>query len=177
VKSSQHSIGSRAAELAHAFDSAFAEAPQPAASHRVDVLAVRLGGVPHALRLSQLAGVFARRTIVALPCPLPELLGLVSIRAAILPVYDLAALLGLERRETPWLVVAAEAPIAFAFEQLDGYWRLPPEGVVPAAPGTASSAIVELVQSSDGLRPMVHLPVLLSGIAARTNQAKKANGA
>jgi chemotaxis signal transduction protein len=176
MKSSETSLSSRAAELARAFDDAFAEAPQPPASQRVDVLAIRLGGAAYALRLPELAGVFARRTIRALPSPLPELLGLVSIRAAILPVYDLAALLGLERREAPWLVVAAQAPVAFAFEDMEGYWRLPSEAIVPAAPGTTGGAISELVQSAEALRPVIHLPVLLSGIAARTDQAKKEKG-
>ena len=172
MKASESGLSARAAELALAFDAGFAEAPQRDERARVDVLAVRLGGAAYALRLGELAGVFARRSVVALPSPVPELLGLVSIRAAILPVYDLAALLGLARRDAAWLVVASEAPVAFAFDELDGYWRLPPEAILPAAPGAASTAILELVQHAEQFRPLIHLPALLNGIATRTDQAR-----
>ena len=100
----------RAAELARAFAAGFARAPEAASRALIDLLAIRLGDAPHALRLAQVAGLYARRAIVPLPSSLPELLGLVSLRAAIVPVYDLAALLGRPAQQAPrWLVLAAAA--------------------------------------------------------------------
>src|SRR5262249_15213510 len=147
------SLTERAAELAGAFDAAFAEPPPAEAANPLDVLAIRLGGDPHALRLTQLGGVYARRKIVPVPSALPELLGLVSLRAAIVPVYDLAALLGRARQGEPrWIVLAAAAPIALAFEALDGYRRLSPDALVQrAAESGSGDASAELVSSAGEL--------------------------
>jgi chemotaxis signal transduction protein len=163
-----------AAELARAFDASFAEAPHDETRAFEDVLAIRLGEDPHALRLSQVAGLFARRTIVPVPSPLPELLGLVSIRAAIVPVYDLSALLGRPPRAAPrWLVLAAQAPIALGFDELEGYRRLSPEAFV-AAPAKGA---LELVRTGEELRPLLNLPQIIESIVARAEQAKKGKGA
>ena len=163
-----------AAELARAFDASFADVPHAETRSFEDVLAIRLGEDPHALRLRHVAGLFARRTIVPLPSPLPELLGLVSIRAAIVPVYDLSALLGRPPRAEPrWLVLAAQAPIALGFDELEGYRRLGPEAFVIAP----SAGALELVRTGDELRPLLNLPQIIESIVARAEQAKKGKGA
>ena len=161
----------RAAELARAFDAGFARAPEAASRALIDLLAIRLGDAPHALRLAQVAGLYARRAIVPLPSSLPELLGLVSLRAAIVPVYDLAALLGRPAQQAPrWLVLAAAAPVALAFDALDGYRRVAPEAIL-AGPGEAGP---ELARLDDELKPMVDLRVVLERIAARAGAAQGA---
>jgi purine-binding chemotaxis protein CheW len=160
----------RAEQMASAFDAGFARAPEVGAGELLDVLAIRLGNAPHALRLAQVGGLYARRAITALPSPLPELLGLVSLRAAIVPVYDLAALLGRPAQEAPrWLVLAAGAPVALAFDALDGYRRLAPEAIEagPGKLGPAHSA--ELVRVDGELKPMVDLRAVLERIAARAS--------
>jgi purine-binding chemotaxis protein CheW len=158
----------RAAELARAFDSSFARAPDHDARAQIDVLAIRLGAAPHALRLAQLAGLYARRAIAPLPSAVPELLGLVSLRAAIVPVYDLAALLGRPAQQAPrWLVLAAAAPVALAFDALDGYRRLPPEAIVTGPGEAGAERGPELARVDEALRPMVDLRAVLARIAVR----------
>ena len=170
-------LAGRAAELARAFDAGFAEAPVSATRSFEDVLALRLGGEPHALRLSQAAGLYARRTIVPLPSALPELLGLASVRAAVVPVYDLSALLGRSCQNEPrWIVVAAQAPIGLAFDELEGYRRLDPEAIVAQAATTPGAAPAELIRSAEELRPLLHLPALIEVIVQRAEQARKAKG-
>jgi purine-binding chemotaxis protein CheW len=179
MKEPRSELAGRARELALAFDATFAEAPRTDAQKFEDLLAIRLGGEPHALRLSEVAGLFARRSIVRLPSALPELLGLVSLRAAIVPVYDLAALLGRSRQTEPrWLVLAASAPIALAFDELEGYQRLPAESVIAEAPstGAAGAGVQELVRTGTELRPLVRLPSVIEGIAKRAEQLKKREG-
>jgi len=174
MKEALGGLSLHAAELARAFDASFAEAPHADARTFEDVLAIRLGEDPHALRLSQLAGVFPRRSIVPLPSALPELLGLVSIRATIVPVYDLSALLGRPPRTQPrWIVLAAQAPIALGFDELDGYRRLSPDAFVARAPAEGA---LELVQTGAELRPLVHLPQIIDAIVARAEQAKERKG-
>ncbi|HEU4583990.1 MAG TPA: chemotaxis protein CheW [Polyangiaceae bacterium] len=165
----------RAAELARAFDAGFARPPEPRAQELIDVLAIRLGNAPHALRLAQVAGLYAQRPIAALPSAVPELLGLVSLRAAIVPVYDLASLLGRPAQQAPrWLVLAAAAPVALAFDTLDGYRRLAPEAIVTGPAQAGAERGPELARVEEELRPMVDLRAVLDRIAARASAAQGA---
>ncbi len=121
-----------AAELARDFDRSFEE-PARATEAVEAFLALTAGGLPYAIRLSQVRGLLDGRRIVAVPSPAPALLGIVSARAEILPVYDLARLLGGEagsvQAACPWLLlVDAPAPAALAFSRFEGHAR------VPAAP-------------------------------------------
>lgn len=165
----------RAAELARAFDAGFARAPEIGVRALIDVLAIRLGNAPHALRLAQVAGLYARRAIAPLPSAVPELLGLVSLRATIVPVYDLAALLGRPAQQAPrWLVLAAAAPIALAFDTLDGYRRLAPEEILTGPGQAGAERGPELARVDEELKPMVDLRVVLERIAARAGVAQGA---
>jgi chemotaxis signal transduction protein len=177
VKAPGLGLAGKAAELARAFDAGFAEAPASDSRNFEDVLAIRLGGDPYALRLGQVAGLYARRTIVPLPSALPELLGLASVRAAVVPVYDISALLGRLRQSEPrWIVVAAQAPIGLAFDELEGFRRLEAETIVAEAASTPGTAPVELIRSEEQLRPLLHLPALIEVIVQRAEQARKAKG-
>jgi purine-binding chemotaxis protein CheW len=114
----------KAEELRREFDGSFALARTASPEHE-DILAIQFGGDPHALRLADIAGLFVDRPITPLPSRRPEVLGLAGFRGAILPVFDLAAVLGYTASRAPrWLVVAAAAPIAFAFEALIGHHRV-----------------------------------------------------
>jgi chemotaxis signal transduction protein len=203
MKEAQSTLTGRATELARAFDTAFAESAQAAAGSPLALLAIRVAGEPLALRLTQLAGLYARRSIVPVPSALPELLGLVGLRGAIVPVYDLGALLGrAPQRDPRWIVLAAQVSIALAFDELEGYWRLPADSVVSgpaaratAAAGTALREGMELVRTGTGLhqgtelhqgtglhqgtelRTLVDLPGLIQLVVARAEQAKNAQGA
>jgi chemotaxis signal transduction protein len=121
---------SRAAELRDAFDRSFTQAPSPEAGAVENLLAIRLGANPYALRLSDVSGLFADKNTTWLPSPVPELLGMAGIRGTVLPVYDLGMLLGCPRAAAPrWLVVAAGAPVALAFEAFDGYMSVRAGGI------------------------------------------------
>lgn len=192
MKEVQSSLSGRAAELARAFDAAFAEPLRAPAGGLLDVLAVRVAGEPLALRLTQLGGLYARRSIVPVPSALPELLGLVSLRAAIVPVYDLGALLGrAPQRDPRWIVLAAQLPIALGFEHLEGYWRLAEDSVVSASEpedagnprartgldeGAVQQQMAALLRTGTELRTLVDLPGVIQLVVARAEQAKNAKG-
>lgn len=165
-----------AAELARAFDAAFVHAPVTESESWEHVLAIQVGSAAHALRLPQIRGLYARRTIVPLPSALPELLGLMSVRSSIVPVYDLAALLGLApEREPGWTVLAAELPIALGFSGLEGLRRVPREAIVSALSHPEATA-TELLRTAEDVRPLIHLPRVLEAIAKLTRQAKHSEG-
>jgi len=120
----------RVAELRDAFDQSFARAPSPDTGAVENLLAIRIGANPYALRLTDVSGLFADKKVTWLPSPAPELLGMAGIRGTVLPVYDLGMLLGCPRAAAPrWLVVVAATPVALAFEAFDGYLSVRAEGI------------------------------------------------
>jgi chemotaxis signal transduction protein len=161
----------RAAELRQEFDRAFSKARRSDEQRYEDLLAIRVGGDAYAVRLSEVAGVSAERKLTPLPSAVPALLGLVSFRAAIVPVYDLGALLGHSARENGrWLFVAKQAPIAFAFGALDGHERVPSSVIVTDAQRT-SGYVRELANTASGLRGIVQLSALIETVRNFVAQA------
>jgi chemotaxis signal transduction protein len=151
----------RLARLREDFDRSFAE---PARRHDADfaeLLAIRSGGRPYALRLSQTSGLHCDRPVTALPGPQAALLGVAGFSGAIVPVYDLAVLLGHPGPERPrWLVLAAGSPpLALAFHDLDGHVRVPASTIVGGADGNAGPDVLAgMVPLPGGTRPIVDLP-------------------
>jgi len=143
------------------FDRSFAE---PARQHDVEyaeLLAIRAGGHAYALRLSQAFGVHSDRPVTPLPGPQAALLGVAGFSGAIVPVYDLAALLGHPVPAVPrWLVLAAGSPpLALAFHDLDGHVRVPTSTIVDETEGHAGREVLRgMVLLPGGTRPLVDLP-------------------
>jgi purine-binding chemotaxis protein CheW len=83
-----------------------------------------------------------------------------GFRGTIVPVYDLAALMGLAVAARPrWLVIAAETGAALAFAGFDGHRRVLRDAIVPADPALATRRLVRALLPVDGLaRPIIHLP-------------------
>ncbi|HUB07209.1 MAG TPA: chemotaxis protein CheW [Myxococcales bacterium] len=159
--------GSAAAALRAAFDRSFAEAPAPAGPATEDLLAISIEGQPYALRLSELAGLFADRRVSPLPSPVPELLGLAGLRGRLLPVYDLRRMLGHSpTRDCRWLVVAAAAPVALAFDELEGHVRLAREAIA-AAPAAHPEHLPEIAMRPTP-RPVLRLASVLAAIQRKT---------
>ncbi len=161
----------RAAELRDAFDRAFASARPSDARADVDLLAIRVGADPFALRLADVSALFADRKILRLPGPIPELLGLAGFRGATLPVYDLRALLGYPALAAPrWLVIAAERPIAIAFDAVGRHLRVPSSAIAATDDRDRTRRHVREVVRADGIaRPIVHVPSILEAVQKRAH--------
>jgi chemotaxis signal transduction protein len=148
--------GTTAADLARAFDGAFALPPRDAAPDWEDLLAVRVDDEPYALRVAELGGVATERRITAVPSSNPALLGLVGLRGIIVPVFDLARLLAGSSARTPprWVARTRDVePLGFGFGSLEGHLR-----VARAELGQGSGdSISALLRSDSGLRPVIDL--------------------
>jgi chemotaxis signal transduction protein len=157
-----------AAELRENFDLGFSKPPAPENSSIEDLLAIRLGTHAFALRLSQIAGLFAGKKVTSVPGGDATLLGIAGFRGSIVPVYDLEKLIGHAGGKPPrWVVIAAAAPIALAFEAFEGQLRVPLASITsPDAQEHSDSLTLGLVQSERGLRPIIHLPSVLDVIKA-----------
>ncbi len=159
-------VSERAAELRREFDRSFAEPPRIDTTVKEELLAIRLRTQGYAIRLSEIAGLFADKKITPVPGASAALLGIAGFRGAIMPVYDLQSLLGHSVSETPrWLVVAAAAPIAFAFQAFEGQLRVSTESITPhQSNGKAHNYTQDFVQTEKILRPIVHLPSVIEAI-------------
>jgi len=115
----------KAIELRQAFDQSFAAAPPDAAARFEDLLAIRVGPDPYAIRLSEVSGLFAGKCVTRMPNAVAEFLGIAGFRGTVVPVYDLRRLLGYVAQDVPrWLLMAAAAPVALAFDLFEGHLRV-----------------------------------------------------
>src|SRR5271165_5211475 len=98
-------LSSQAAALRQNFDRGFAEPRHAAAVTVEDFLAIRLEAGPYAISLSDIAGLFLGKKTTPIPGQAGALRGIAGFRGVVVPVYDLAALMGCKPAETPrWLV-------------------------------------------------------------------------
>jgi chemotaxis signal transduction protein len=158
-------VAERLAGLRGDFDRSFTEPTRRHAAEQIGLLAIRAGARPYVLRLSQTSGLYPDRPVTPLPGPLPALLGVAGFGGGIVPVYDLAALLGHPVPDQPrWLVLAAGVPpLALAFHQLDGHLRIPGDSVVTEChEGTGS--LRGMVELPGGARSMVDLPATRTAV-------------
>jgi len=164
-------VSQRAAQLRSDFDRSFAAPPRAPSAAPVDLLAIRLGEQPYALRLAEIAGLFADKKLTRLPQSVPAFLGIAGFRRSVVPVYDLSVLLGDPGAASPrWLVIAAAGAFALAFDSFDGYLRLAPEDIAqPEHSAAARPHLRGLASAAGGLRPIVDLASILQAIELRAH--------
>ncbi len=117
----------RAALLRRDFDRSFAVPPECERADGERLIAVTIAGHPHALRLSEVTGLLAGRRIVPLPSSVSSFLGIAGYRSLIIPVFDVAVLLGYPPASEPrWIALAgtSELPIGLAFEHFEAQIRM-----------------------------------------------------
>jgi purine-binding chemotaxis protein CheW len=164
-------VRTRADELREVFDDAFARPAGAGAAAGEELLAIRIAGEPYALHRAELAGLYADKVITPLPGDVRGLRGIAGFRGALVPVYDLATLLGAKPAASArWLVVAAAEPVALAFDAFDAFVRVEADAIAPAA-GTADH-IRHAARTPSGLRPIVDLATILDVIRARARSEK-----
>lgn len=165
---SREGLAARLLELRQSFDRSFAEPlAEDGAEATLDLLAIRVGRDPYALRLGEVAALEADRTITPVPSEHPELLGIAGVRGGVVAVFDLGALLGAPRSEgLRWLVLAKGAPLAFAFSAFDGQLAVRPEALA-RADASRAGRVREVVQGGELSRPLVDLPALIAALEQR----------
>jgi chemotaxis signal transduction protein len=163
-------VSQRAKELRNEFDRAFAAPLHLDTTVKVDLLGIRVGAQSCAIRLSEIAGLFSGKKITRVPGGSSAACGIAGFRGAVLPVYDLQALLGQSSAQSPrWLVIASAAPVALAFDTFVGQLRVEPSEIVPQpARKDMTSFARELVRTANFTGPILHLPSVLEAITAST---------
>lgn len=161
-------IGSTATELRQAFDRSFALPPPQAAQELEDLLAISVAGDSYAIRLAEIAGIVAGRTVIAVPATTSHLLGLAGIRGEIVPVFGLASILGyrLALDAPRWVILCAGAEtIALAFGDLEGYLRIPKSSLYENEKlGSTRRHVSRVASTATGVRAVISVPLVLADI-------------
>lgn len=166
----------QAAELRHAFDRSFAQAPRAGTEQFENLLSVRVGPDAYAIRLTEVSGLFAGRKITRLPGAAPGCLGIAGFRGSVIPVFDLRVLLGYPAADVPrWLVAAVGAPVALAFDAFEGHLRFPRDAIAREDAGGARPHVQEVLRTAQAVLPVVHVASILEAItqSARHEIAQK----
>lgn len=163
MSESRDALEQRLLELRAGFDASFARAAEPPAAQRRGYLGIRLGDAPYALDLDEVAAVRKHVPVTPLPSEEPRLLGVAGFGGVLTAVYDLGALVGHAGEGEPtWFVLARGAPIAFAFQGLEGQLQVDAEQDV--ASGAPADATSELQFRAGLARPVIRLGALVARI-------------
>jgi chemotaxis signal transduction protein len=162
-------LAKQAAALRAGFDHSFAEASRIDAAIKEDFLIVRIADEVFAIRLREIAGLHAGKKVTRVPGGDPALIGLAGFRGVIQPVYSLAVLLGFQTQAVlRWMVIAAAAPVAFAFDTFEQHLRVATETIRPLDAGAKDRPYVrDFVRIQHFNRPIPHLPSILDAIGTR----------
>ena len=170
--------GGSAEDLRRRFDATFASPPPAPAGELVALLAIKVGGDPYALRILEIGGLSEARKIVRVPGARGGVLGLAAHRGVVVPVFDLAAAIGYERSggAPRWLVLSpGTAPVAFAFEEFEGYFELPLDqlrlGAGSPIPGSHTR---EVLRDRGVVRGVVSLAAVMGGVGAVNDETARA---
>jgi chemotaxis signal transduction protein len=160
------------AQLRSAFDRSFS-VPAQSREDRESVIQIRVGGEVFAVRAGHIAGLVKSRKIVPLPSRIPELLGVAALRGSLIPVYDLAALLGISPGVSgpSWLMlVPCDTPIGLAFDGFEGQQE--PEWL--SGEQSARQHVRQLVRIGPAVRAVLDIPGLAETIRKRAGLVEPA---
>jgi chemotaxis signal transduction protein len=162
---------STAAVLRRAFDLSFSLLPNEHLEAFEELLIVRVKGDPYAIRLREIAGIVKDRTVVPVPTARGDVLGLVGIRGAFVPVFSLASLLGyavddVVVDDVPWMVLCGvDEPIALAFSSFDGYRRVATAAIhTDENVGEGQEHPHEVARLDGGVRPVIRISLIAATI-------------
>jgi chemotaxis signal transduction protein len=174
----RHATDSTAARLAEAFDREFATVPALDEARRETFLAIRLGDAPYAVRTAEIAGLVTDRRVVPLPSSEPSLLGVASFRGRVVPVYDLAALLGHAARGAGrWLLLVDGGEAALSITMFEAQLSLAAGERMVAAQALASRPHLSGAVEAGGIvRPVADLPSVMNEIRKRAQAARSTKG-
>lgn len=172
---SELNIDSGLAALRREFDRGFAHAPTTRITGLQNFLGLLLGDDAFAIRITDMAGLYKDRLIAPMPSGAPAFLGVAGFRSLIVPVYDLAALLGYAPALSPgWLMLfrlnqSVNQSVALAFEKLDTHFSAKESELIPApqrvaAPGSTRMHLSGAVRAPDAIRPIIHISSLIQSL-------------
>ena len=159
-----------AAALRESFDRVFTRPSALELSDKLDFIRIGVGADSFVIRLAEVDALVTDKVVTPLPGAPSELAGVATFRSELVPVYDLRTLLGQPSREPArWLlIVAARERLALAFDRFEGHVGIGPADLVAEAQGAEPRAhVLEVARLPGGVRPVLHVPSIVSVIASR----------
>ena len=159
-----------AARLREEFDRTFAVAADLRRTQSSHLLAIRIGGDPYALLVSEITGLHPDRTVVPVPASIPEFSGIAGIRGELVPVYSLAAMMGYERPEKKlrWLALCgAGQMLGLAFDDFERHLTLSGHQITAAEQSNHAEHVQAIAHADDVARPIINIPSIAAAIARR----------
>ncbi len=183
--------GLTAAAMRQAFDESFSRPTSEDSQAWADFLLIRLEQQLHALRLAEILGLRQSTWITPLPGATAALLGLSGHEGRVLPVYDLAVLVGkpglggagkATGQAGAWQLVTREPALLLSIAHFERHIRCPLAMLAPvsrdgqgdAASGHAGQreALIDgQLQTEAGLCPLISIPAVLTTIQDLARQA------
>jgi len=158
-----------AARLRAAFDASFGLPAGARPAPPEAILGISVGDANYALRLCEIALLAPHKVVTPVPGGPPWLLGIASLRGALIPVYDLSGLLGHGARgSTAWMAVAGAARVALAFEHFLGHF-VPGQDFITWQ--THGGHVQGLARIHEQNWPILNLPSLVTTIQAQVNRS------
>lgn len=158
----------KAADLRVQFDHSFALPPEQTTRETHDFLAIRVGGDPYAIRLRDISGIVARRTIVTVPARAPAFVGVAGIRGDIVPVFSLASFLGYGDDQEPprWMILCGrDQPVGLCFAEFEGYLRLSSLAIsANAVANPNKNYVTDVVATAIGARPVIGVSLVITDL-------------
>ena len=161
-------IDTVAAALRRSFDDGFAAPATSMNESQESLLAIRVGGDPYVLFLSDITGLYSDVRIIAVPSRKPQFKGIAGLRGMMAPVYDLAALMHYPPAvSTRWMVLAGGArSVGFAFEDFEAHLRVPAAaaqsgGDAGAEGGATRQCTRGSVRVAGALRPIIRMDAVM----------------
>lgn len=170
------------AQMRENFDHGFALPAHRKDETSEDLLLIRLGHLPYALRMSEVAGLQRSAGVTPLPGPLATLIGMASHRNRVLPVYDLAALLGQPVSQDPtWQIVTQAPAVILAIDEFERHIRCPRSAIATQtlaedareAEATGAPHVQAHLHTDEGQRPIVSLAAVLRTIQHLAQTARQ----
>jgi chemotaxis signal transduction protein len=164
--SNDGALPTQADDLRRSFDQSFAEVERPARASFQRFLGLTIGDAAYAIRVNEVTSLAPVRKIVPVPSAQPELMGLCGHRGAVLPVFDLGALLGHGATErVRWLVLCGVPDVvALAVSLLDGQIEAPTSAVRPVRHPDDRKHTTALLEGNP-VRRLISVESVLSAIA------------
>jgi chemotaxis signal transduction protein len=172
VNSTESRLQTKVSEMRQLFDESFA-APEQINKRAVEhLLAITVGGEQFAVRVGDISGLtITKSTILPVPSSVPELLGITGVHGVVVPVFSLAALLGIAQGtgQYRWLLLCGgrQAMIALAVELVEGHLEVPADMILGRATDAAMHNIKATVRDGAILRGVIDVALIVEQIKAK----------
>lgn len=165
-------------EMRRRFDESFAAPVRELTRDTEQMLTIITAGERFAVRLRDISGLTTLSgRLLPVPSSVPELLGITGIRGAVVPVFSLAAMLGLRPSGEPvhWLLLCGgkQAAIALAFDAMQRHIEVARSEIFNGEAEFARRYVIETARHEGVLHAIVNVPAIVEQIRARGMAAGK----